>query len=362
MTRQSQKLWIGLFMFGGLAACCVLIIKFGEAAQILRPSYIVNAVFDQVVGVGEGMEVTLAGSIQVGRVKQVDLKDRLNPGQGAIVAMEVRSEFPIPSGSTALVSQPIMGQPTINIKPPPVPTPPVPRDGTAILSGKQLGPLEQIDPKLMAAIEQTTAQIGLLASTLTPVARDLHVLLEKRTVEQVNQAKATGTAPAGQDLSANLYTAVERLHNVLARIEDVVGDPNVQSNFKDTLTNLRAASEDARQAAAGFRTFSEQAQQTAVKADGVLTKLDGTIDTTQRNIDELGKSLLANSDRMAKLLDNFVLASRDLAEGQGTIGMLLRDPKFYEELLLTVRRLKETATDLQALIRTWQKQGLLGAR
>ena len=361
MTQRTQKVWIGIFVLGGLVATGVLILKFGYAVGILRQSYIVNAVYEKVIGVREGMEVTLAG-IQVGRVKQVDLKDRSQPNEGAVVAMEIQSKFTIPSGSTAEMIQPIMGQPTININPPAVITPPVPQNGTALLKGVQLNPLGTLlPPEMMTKVATTTVEIGQLAAALTPAANDLHELMQKRTVEQIQTQPATG--PAGQErLTANLYTAVERLQNVLAHLDAVIGDPAVQSNFKDTLTNLRAASEDARQAAAGFRSFSDQAKQTATKADGVLTKLDATIDDTHKNIEELGKSLLANSDRMAKMLDNFVLASRDMATGQGTIGMLLRDPKFYEELLLTVRRLKEATTDLQALIRTWQKEGLLGAR
>jgi ABC-type transporter Mla subunit MlaD len=371
MNQSTQKIWIGLFVLGGLIATGIMIIKFGDTAQLLRQGYIVNAIFDKVIGVQEGTEVTLAG-IPVGRVKRVDLKNRDNPGEGAIVAMQIRNEFPIPKYSVATVIQPLMGQPVVNIVPPiattrparPESSPlvPLPHDGSALIDGKQLDALSGVlDPKMIATIELTTAHIGELAKALTPAAHDLHDLLQMRTVEQMNQA-ATTSAPANERLTANLYTAVERLHNVLARIEDIVGDPTVQSNFKDTLTNLRAASADAREAAAGFRTFSQQAQQTATKADGVLTKLDATLDTTHKNIDELGKSLLANSDRMAKMLDNFVLASKDMAEGKGTIGMLLRDPKFYEELVLTVQRLKEAAVDLQVLIRTWQKQGLLGAK
>jgi len=365
MNVYRRNVLIGLFVLGGLIATGILIGKVGEASEIPRRGYVVNATFDKVIGMREGLDVTLAG-VSVGRVKRVDLRNRAVPSEGAIVAMEIRSEFDVPSGSTATVVQPLMGQPTVNIVTPATPTASLPRDGTALLPGEQLNPLSQIiDPKMMSVVEKTTEQVGQLAAALTPAARDLHVLMQKRTTAEVDLATRAATepgVPTSQEVTANLYTAVERMHNVLARIEAVVGDPAVQSNFKDALANLRVASEDARQASAGFRTFSQQAQQTAAKADAVLVKLDATLDTTQRNIDELGQSLLSNSDKMSKLFDNFILASRSLAEGQGTLGMLLRDPKFYEELLLTVRRLKDAAADLQVLIRTWQKQGLLGAR
>ena len=58
----------------------------------------------------------------------------------------------------------------------------------------------------------------------------------------------------------------------------------------------------------------------------------------------------------------FISASRDLAEGDGTMGMLLRDPKFHEALLLTTERLGEAARELQVLVKQWQDKGLLSGR
>ncbi|HOB76414.1 MAG TPA: MlaD family protein [Phycisphaerae bacterium] len=364
MNERRRNVIIGIFVLGGLTALAVLIIKFGEASALLQTGYEVQARFDRVLGMREGITVTLAG-VSVGRIKRVDLLDRQDPSQGAVVVMEIRSEFPIPSRSVALAIQPLMGQPAIQIVPPVVPTEPLPRDGTAVLAGRQLNALSQIiDQQMMATVEKTTARVGQLAEALTPVAHDLHVLFEKRTTAEVDAAKAAAARPDGvpttQQVTANLYTAVERLHNVLTRIEEVVGDPAVQSNFKDSLANLRVASEDARQAAASFREFSGQARQVGAKVDALTVKLDATLDTTHSHIDKLGRSLLANSDKMSKLFDQFILAGRQIAEGDGTVGMLLRDPKLYDELLLTVRRLKDAAADLQALIRTWQRQGLLG--
>jgi phospholipid/cholesterol/gamma-HCH transport system substrate-binding protein len=364
MSERKRNVIIGFFVLGGLTALAILIVKFGEASALLQTGYDVQAKFDRVLGMREGITVTLAG-VSVGRIKRVDLLDRQDPSQGAVVVMEIRSEFPIPSQSVALAIQPLMGQPAINIVPPAAPTPPVPRDGTAILPGEQLNALSQIiDPRMMATVEKTTAHIGRLAEALTPAAHDLHVLLEKRTTAEVDAARAVATRPGAvpttQQVTANLYTAVERLHNVLTRIEQVVGDPAVQSNLKDSLANLRVASEEARQAATGFRAFSEEARQVGTRVDALTVKLDATLDTTHRHIDELGQSLLANSDKMSRLFDQFILAGQPLAEGTGTLGKLLHDPKFYDELLLTVRRLKDAAADLQALIRTWQRQGLLG--
>lgn len=359
MKERKQNALIGLFVLGGLVSLGVLMVKFGEAAGLLRAGYTVHAQFDRVAGMREGLEVSLAG-VPIGRVMGVDLVDRDDPGKGVLVAMEINKQFKIPSGSVARALTPLMGQTAINIRPPATPTQPLPDNGTAQIRGEQTSALsEVIDPRMMTTVEKTTAQIGELAAALTPAANDLHLLLQQRTVREVDAAIASGL-PTTQETAANLSTAVERLHNVLKHFETVLGDPAVQSNLKETLANFRAASEEVKLAAAGFHTFSTQAQEVGKKADAVVTKLDATVDTTHKRIDELGKSLLVNSDKMSKMFDYFILASRDLAEGKGTLGLFLRDPQFYEEMLLTVKRLSAAATDLQALIRQWQAQGLLG--
>lgn len=363
MSDNKRNVLIGLFVLGGLVALGVLIVKFGEANWLFSRTYRIHAKFNRVSGVREGLNVSLAG-VQAGRVVGVDLADPAHPNEGVVAVLEIRDEYSVPRGSEAAVEAPLMGQPTINIIPPTVPAPELPRDGTAIIMGTVKNPLERIiDPRIIGTVEKTTAQIGELAAALTPAANDLHVLLEKRTTQEVDRATAPPPGyPTTQEVTANLYTAVERLHNVLKHIEDVLGDSEVQSNLKDTLANMREASAEAKAAAGGFRAMSEQAQQVASNANAVVLKLDATVETTHKRIDDLGRSLMVNSDKISRVLDFAIAAGRDMAEGKGTIAMLLRDPQFYEELLLTVKRLNSAARELQTLIQQWQKQGILGMR
>jgi phospholipid/cholesterol/gamma-HCH transport system substrate-binding protein len=346
---KRRNALIGLFVLGGLVALGVLIVKFGESKSWFGQRYEVRAKFDRINGVREGTQVQLAG-VWIGQVAKVDLAERERPDEGVIVVMEVDKKYLVPRGSVANVIVPLMGQASINIIPPQVPTASLPLDGTGVISGKIVNPLEQvIDPKMMATLEKTTAQIGTLAEALTPAANDIHVLLKRTTTQEVDQTDAT----------ANLFTAVERLHSVMKHIDSVLGDPNVQGNIKSTVDNFRLASEDARLAVLGFKAFSQTAQQVAVSAQGVVGKLDTTVMITQKHIDELGQKLTDNSDRLSKFLDYMVSAGQNLAEGQGTLGLMLRDPRFYEELLLTVQRLGMAAADLQVTVKQWQEAGLM---
>jgi phospholipid/cholesterol/gamma-HCH transport system substrate-binding protein len=355
MTDNKRNLLVGLFVLGGLTCLGILVVMFGQTRGLFSTRYAVTAKFDRIAGVRSGTDVTLAG-VWVGNVMDIRMVDRNRPSEGVKVQIGIDPKFSIPSGSDAIVETPLMGQPTINIVPPPQTGKLLPHDGTAEIHGVIKGALESvIDPAFMAAIEKTTTQIGTLAEAMTPMAKAVQDLLEQRTIAQVD--KSVGTP---KEMTANLYTAIERLHRVLKHFDTVLGDPAVQSNVKETLANFKAASEDAKVAVANFKVFSDEAQKTAVSTHQMMAKVDATVESTRSYIDELGRKLINNTDQLSRFLDYLNVAGQNVAEGQGTVGMLLRDPKFYDELMLTVQRLGEAAAELQVLVKQWQKQGLLG--
>ena len=356
MTDNKRNLMVGLFVLGGLTCLGLLVVMFGQTRGLFSTRYAVIAKFDRITGVRSGTDVTLAG-VWVGNVMDIRMVDRKQPSEGVNVQLGIDPKYSIPAGSQAIVEIPLMGQPTINIVPPPQTVKLLPQDGTAEIHGVIKGALESvIDPALMAAIDKTTVQIGMLAEAMTPMAKAIQGLLEQRTIAQVD-----ASAGKPEELTANLYTAVERLHRVLKHFDVVLGDPAVQSNVKDTVSNFKSASEDVKAAAASFKVFSDEAQKAAASAHQMVTKVDATVDVTRGYIDELGRKLVSNTDQLSRFLDYINVAGQNVAEGQGTVGMLLRDPKFYDELMLTVQRLGEAAAELQVLVKQWQKQGILGA-
>jgi methyl-accepting chemotaxis protein len=277
--------------------------------------------------------------------------------------MEIRRHIRIPIGWIAHVQTPLMGQPVINILPPSgqivgqIPQEELkfhPIDGEAEIRGKLVNPLEQIlDPEFMVALEKTTTQIGTLAEALTPAANAVTDLLQKRTIAQVESPDAS------EDMTANLYTAVERLHNVLMHVETVLGDPENQSNVQLLLENFRVASEDVRKAATGLNEFINEANVAATQASESMVSLNKTMLTSRERIDQIARKLMRNSDELSDILQHINSAARDVAEGKGTIGLLLRESEFHESLLLTVQRLGRAADELLVLIKQWQEKGIL---
>ena len=356
MTDRNRNALIGLFVFAGLAALGVLIILFGEARGWIGASYTIQAHFDRVQNVRQGASVGIAG-VQAGQVGDIKLVDPQDPGKGAYVALEIEKKFTVLRGSNAIVESSLMGQGTITIMPPRGYTEPLPTDGTGTIEGLIQNPLESIiDPSVIATLEKSAEQIGTLAQALTPAANAITDLLERRSISEVDSPEA-----AAKGVTANLSTAIERLHSVLKHFDTVLGDPATQSNVKLAVDNIRAASDDARSALGNLRQFSVDLQAIGGQAKQVVGNVDATVSIARQRIDELGQKLTANTDQLSKLLDSLNAAGQDMAEGKGALGMMLRDPKLYDEILLTVQRLGGAANEMQVLIKQWQREGLLSS-
>ncbi len=352
MKERHRNALIGLFVVAGMVCGGLLLVLFGESQGLFQRQYIVRAKFEgsrTPPSIRKGTEVSLAG-VWVGNVSAVSLVDPAFPSKGLVAEMSIEDGFRVPKGSVAQVVMPLMGQATVNIVPPAAPT----EESTDELRGEVMGPLDNIlDPKLMGTIEATTEQIRLLAAALTPAANAVTDLLERRPIDEVEspEAKIKG-------ITANLATAIQRLYNVLTHFDTVLGDPAVQSNVKVTLENFRVASEGVKLATADLQQFSAQAKEIATMARGTMGRVDETVVITKGHIDTLGKKLTTDADKLSRILDYFVTIGQSVAEGQGTAAMLLNDPKLYDELLLTFRRLGEAAAEMQTLIKEWQAGGI----
>lgn len=350
MTDRTRNALIGLFVFGGLVALGILIVKFGEAGRLWGRGHVISALFDEVPNIRDGSEVRLAG-VRVGRVLKVDLVDPSRPHAGVSVDMQIDRRYTIWKDSRAIIVPPLMGQPYVNIIPPLTPVEALDPEVRATIHGSVQGPLSDIiDPELMDNLVLTTDEIRRLARALTPAAEAFTQLLEPRSIAELE------TAP---DLAPNLATAVERLHNVLMHMESALADEGVRRDLKETIANFRETSDGFKEVMKGVRDIVDSTRVTATSAGALVERLDATVDTTHQHIDVLGRKLADNLDQISKLLDYMNAAGRDLAEGDGSAGMLLRDPQLYDAMLLTVQRLGEAAADMKVLVRKWQEHGIL---
>ncbi|MHC4234207.1 MAG: MlaD family protein [Planctomycetota bacterium] len=351
MTEARRNLLVGLFMIAGLVVLGTLLVLFGE-----RPSWLGGAEweltieFDEVEGVSEGMDITLSG-VQVGRVGRVEFSEPARPYLGVVVVGLIRARYSIPEGATARVyAGPLgLGRGHIDIVSPPIETSPLPTEGASI-DGEMGNLFEDLIPDtLLFSIEKSARQIGDLAAATTPLADDLHQLFEKRTVKEVDDPLAEA-----QSITATVYTVVERFDNTLRHVNDVLGDKDVKSKLRDGIENLHQMTEDGRTMMATLRETATQVQE---DLDRIAARVDSGLADANAGINELRALLIPALDEMGKLAENLNRASRSLAQGEGTVGMLLHDARLYEAMLLSMQRITDAVDKIRRLVERWEKQG-----
>jgi phospholipid/cholesterol/gamma-HCH transport system substrate-binding protein len=350
MSETRRNFMVGLFMVAGLGALGYLLVLFGEAPSWLgRAEWVIKIRLDDISGVEQGTPIYLNG-IKVGRVTTLDFVDMSAPNQGIEIVGQIRNQFKVPQGSTAQCVGPALGlgRGKIDIfahgAGEPLP------DG-GIISGVTVNPLDKILPDtLVDSVEDTVINIGQFAEKLTPVAEDLHVLLRETPLPEPG-AEGEPT-PAG-----NLYTAIQRFDALLVALEQVVGDPRVKNGLVESIENIRQMTAEGKDAFANFResgaTLKISVGRLTESAETSMHKLDQEV----RRIGDATMPILEDGARFAA---NLRLISDRLEAGEGTLGKLLSDERFYEVLLISMERAREAIDSIRRLMARFERSGRIG--
>ncbi len=363
MEDTRRNLLVGLFMVGGLAVLGALMIVFGEQPSWLGGTeYELKMNFRELEGVSEGMEIRLNG-VQVGRVGRLEFDDRRRPDLGVQVIGLIKDRFYIPSGAHAEVFPGLLGlgRGHIEIVPPAIETEPLDRTvaSNTGITGEIGNPFQGLVPEtLLGSVEKAVVQIGTLADRAAPVADDLHDLFQKRTVEEVDRA-AESPIEGAEKMTATLYTVVERSDSTLKHFNEVLGDPQVKSALREAIENFRQISEDGVVVSANLRETSEHIKE---DWDRLAGQVESGLADANTGINEIRQKIGPILDGISSMVTNLDRVSRDLAEGEGTAGLILRDARLYEELLLSVQRFTDTLDTIRRMVERFEKQGYIDIR
>lgn len=351
MSDLRRNTLIGLFMIVGLVALASLMSSFGELPAFLGGrTYDVKIVVKELTGIGEGAQVYLSG-VQIGRVKEIQFKDLDHLDAGVQIIAAIDEEYRIPNTAAAIV-QPAglglgRGYVTIDVVEGEEAPPLAPGEEIVGIMG---GYFDGIIPDtLLATLETTIAQFGGFMEELTPVAQDMHDLLDKHTIEQVDDP-----ADEARRVTANLYTVVQRFDTTLKTFNETFGDPEVRQGILDMFENLRQMSADGREALANISETTAELQSSLQR---IATKIEGGIDDASRHMDEIATDLQPVLLHSAELAASLSRIARAIEQEEGTAGLFVHDPRLYESLLLTSQRMTELVDTIQRLAARFEMEG-----
>jgi len=342
---------IGAFVIVGLAALSWLMTSFGEMPAFLGGNeYEIRIAVKQPSGIGQGAPINLSG-VQVGRVKELRFKDREHLDSGVLIIGAIDDEFKIPNTATAMVHPAGLGlgRGYIDIQVVEGEKAPALRPGEEI-SGIMTDYFEGvIPPALLSTFGRTVTRFGDFLEEITPVADDLHDLLDKHTVTDVDR-EATDL----RHLAANVYTVVQRFDTTLKTFNATFGDPEMRQGVLDMIANVRQMSVDGKEAFANIRTTSVDLK---ASLDRIAAQIETGIKNTNAHLDQISLDIQPVLHNAAKLAALLVEITQSIEHGEGTAGRLINDPRLYESLLLTSQRLTDLVDTIQRLMATFERNG-----
>ena len=350
MSPQVRDYRVGIFIALGMGILGVLILLYGkEPAWFLTTRYDLRVLVESPKGIREGTPAFLQG-VQVGRVEKITLQDPDEPSRGAAVILGIKNQFDIPSGWEAEINpvfgfglgevhvhrpKPLEGAPADRAK-----IVPLPKDGSATIQGEMVGALESIVPEeYVRNLGEAVATISDMAVSIEQTSDDLHVLLQRRPVDDVDDPE--------KDIVANASTLIQRTDETLRLLNQML-DGDRDGDLRALVTNSRKISDN-------LVSLSRRLDE---RMDTTLDHVDQSLITVRERADEISKQVVATVGQLGRVLEAISTVMAAVNEGKRTIGKAIYDEKLYVELIDTIKRMQRVLDELSAVIQIIEADGL----
>ncbi|TWT44865.1 mce related protein [Phycisphaerae bacterium RAS1] len=350
MPESRRNTLVGLFVLVGVVALGTMIVVSKGVPMWLGggQTYPLLVQFPNAAGIRPGNQVNVRG-VQVGRVVRLKLADatRLDAEFNVIVELAINHDIKIPDGSTARATEPVLGQGRPPIEIVAGPSGSAPLSAGATISGSVRTAVESFFPReVVTTFTDTASQIKETAAALTPVLVDAHDLMQKRSPGDVDRAGG----PQG-----NLSSAMARLDSSARHFNEVLGDPAVKSQLRESIANFQKITEDGKAAVADIRAAAGDAKEFVSDAKGFVSKATTTVDNIGARVDTVSDGLMSSLHKTDRFLDQLSDIAEPIAKGEGSIGQMVHDNTFYEALVFTLRKASESLEEFRVLVKDWQK-------
>jgi len=305
-SERRRNIIVGIFVVGAICALLWLIFQFRDlpGAVTKLSSFPVFVQFPTAPGVQKDTPVQFCG-YQIGRVSSVmypeprrDLNTGLVYHQILVVLSIDKKHVNIPSNVEVKLMTRGLGSSFIDL---------------------------QIDP------------------THLPSPNEPNAFLAAETLLQGSTGMTSEFFP--EESQQKLEVLVEKLSALAKNINDVVGDPNSQNNFKSILANLSVASAKASDMFEEFRKFS-------VKGTATLKSLED-------DTDKFVTSIVATSEELGKTLAEMRVTLEKVNSGKGSAGKLVNDAQLYESLVDTSEEMRKMLEELRTFLSKVNEKGRL---
>ena len=304
IRRQYTEVFVGLFVFFGLAIMGVLILQFGRFQDKLRNHYPLKVEFPDASGIRKGVPVRLGGA-DIGYVENEPvLKDDFS---GLLLDLKIYNDRKIPRDSKFTVgTNGLMGDTYVKV----------------VLPEKHTG-------KYYDSGELIKGTTGGGLDVLQGSAEDL--------LQKVNGA------------IEDVQKTVSSLDTVFHKIENGVLDDENIKNIRVMLAELKESSENINNVSKKLDPLVVDAGETIKEAKSAVSKMDGTFASAKKTFDEATEAVQSIKSTVAKaepalenldptlselraVLKNANRAIGKIENGEGVAAALISDSGLREDL------------------------------
>ncbi|MDZ4755334.1 MAG: MlaD family protein [Phycisphaerae bacterium] len=338
MRESIRNFSIGIVSAVGLTGLAALLLLFGELS-FLEDRTPVDIALNSAGGLRKGSLVTLHG-VPVGLIDrvQIDADDPRRPVRVRAM-LDHGTRVPAPASPTVEASLlgsgaklELQGNGSIDTGTY------YPTDGVPLLAGEFM----PIDQRLLAALDQRLATVmeslasfDEFATTYTALGRDLNDLV--RPLDPGN--------PHGPPSEASLRTTVIRVNRALASADEAIA-------LAQTWLGDEALRTDVKAAAGNANELFERATDTVNVIGGLAANLDADRAALVMRLLPVVDEARAALSEVRRLIDT-------ATNGDGTVGRLLNDPKLFNDLADSAKRLSAAMAAIQAVAEKLKAEGIV---
>jgi len=334
MEDSKREFQVGLMVITALTAIVIMVFRFGDIGQAVKPGIQIEIVMPSAAGVIPQTPVQLRG-IAVGRVRDVKL---LEGGNGVRVRARIDPGYSFPADSTAMISRSLLGDAVIDLQP---------GDSTEqIVEGSNIAGQASGDPMAVVAnmeqrVSATLESFERTGEEWSRLAGNLNRMLESTGPDGVNTLQQTTLAL--QQFTQTMSAAEE----TLTAASSLLNDPNYRNQLERTMTALPELLNET-------TTTLSAVQQVVNRMDTTVAAIHTATAPLAQQSDQLVGHLGRSLQNVQSMTADLASVSRAMNREDGSLSRLISDPSMYQNLDRTavslsvlLQNLKPVIADLQ---------------
>lgn len=345
MTERQLQFRVGLFVLMAITTGAVLIIQFSNVRAYWQKTYALAIHFDEAPGIQPGSPVRQNG-IGIGSVRKVQLDEELG---GVLVIVEINEKFRIRLDSRPTLARSLFGDSKILF--------PAGRSQEFIPPNSRLRGDAPTDPmevvqRLEKGVNTTLDTFASTSREWQTVGRNLNQLMETKegNFNEIIEQTVVALRSFNETMAAATRTfekagqTIETASATLANANDLISDPQLQS--------------DLRKAAATLPIITEEARQTISAARGSIQQINQNLETIQEATLPLAtesnvivRNLSGSLIQLESLLTELNQFSKLLNSEQGSLQKFASDPELYRNLNRSALSLSVLLQNLEPTLR-----------